>query len=199
MKLNFFQKVLLIVVLLIGTFLYANYERKKFYGNETASVDAPVLKILPDFNVTSSKDKSIIVNSKKFLERSNGVFVHIWGTWCAPCEKEMPEFLEYAAKVENKGLKFLLIAVNDEEVKIEKFLKRFPKISANVTFAIDKDNRVMDLLGTLKVPETFLFASNGKHINKFIGPQDWLSDSYQTRLNFWLNDQNLIERKIETH
>lgn len=198
MKIHFFQKVLLIAVLLLGTFIYARYERKQFYGSSTSEAGAPVLKSLPEFNVINVVDKSVI-KSNGFLVGSRGVFVHIWGTWCAPCEKEMPEFLSYAAKVEGQGLKFLLVAVNDEEAKISKFLKRFPNIPKNVTFAIDRDNRVMDQLGTLKVPETFLFASSGKHINKFIGPQDWMTESYTTRLNFWLNDQKLDDRKIETH
>ncbi|MBC7713632.1 MAG: redoxin family protein [Rhizobacter sp.] len=198
MKLHFFHKVLLIAVLLLGTFLFAKFERKQYYGNNSAETGAPVLKQLPDFNVVSVADKSII-KSVSFLNGSRGIFVHIWGSWCAPCEKEMPEFLQYAAKVESQGVKFLLVAVNDEEPKIQKFLKRFPNVPKNVTFAIDVDNRVMDLLGTLKVPETFLFAANGKHINKFIGPQDWMTESYTTRLNFWLNDEKLYERKVETH
>ena len=198
MKLNFFQKILLVLALLGLTYLYGHYEKKKFYGNSSSEASAPVLKVLPSFNVNeiaSGKE----IKSNDFLAGSKGVFVHIWGTWCAPCEKEMPEFLTYAANVESYGVKFLLVAVNDEEAKIKKFLTRFPTIPKNVTFAIDKENRVMDLLGTLKVPETFLFSSNGKHINKFIGPQDWLTESYQTRLNFWLNDQKADEKQIETH
>jgi cytochrome c biogenesis protein CcmG/thiol:disulfide interchange protein DsbE len=197
MRLNFFQKLLLIFSLLLLTFLYARYERKKFYGSETDQLDL-VLKTLPEFNVINVATQENIA-SKDFLVGSNGGFVHIWGTWCAPCEKEMPEFLSYASKLEARGLKFLLVAVNDEEPKIKKYLTRFPNIPKNVTFAIDKENRVMDLLGTLKVPETFLFNSSGKHLNKFIGPQDWMAPSYETRLNFWLNDQKSDDRKIETH
>lgn len=198
MKLNFFHKVLLIAALLGLTFIYAQYERKQFYGRSDGAIDAPVLKELPAFQVNDVASNEII-KSNEFAASSKGTFVHIWGTWCAPCEKEMPEFLSYAAKVEPVGVKFLLVAVNDEEMKIKKFLTRFPNIPKNVTFAIDKDNRVMDQLGTLKVPETFLFASNGKHINKFIGPQDWMAESYVTRLNFWLNGENLDNRKIESH
>ena len=198
MRLNFFSKLLLIFLCLFLTFLYAKYERKKYYGSETDQSADFVLKTLPEFNVVDVRTQASI-SSKKFLEGSNGIFVHIWGTWCAPCEKEMPEFLAYATKLEAKGLKFLLVAVNDEEAKIMKYLSRFPVIPKNVTIAMDKENKVMDLLGTLKVPETFLFNPAGKHINKFIGPQDWMAESYETRLSFWLNGQNLNDRKIETH
>lgn len=174
------------------------YERQKLYGNGSSEVIEPVLKELPELNVLKIEDSSNI-NAKNLLNNSRGLFVHIWGTWCAPCEKEMPEFLNYAKKLENSNVKFLLIAVNDEEVKIKKFLKRFPAIPSNVIFAIDQQNKVMDQLGTLKVPETFLFNQSGKHINKFVGPQDWMAESYITRLNFWLNNQKLEDRKIETH
>lgn len=198
MKLNLFHKFLIIFVCLGLTFLYATYEKNKYFGNSEGRIDAPVLKTLPEFEVKAIADNSAI-SSTVFAQNSNGTFVHIWGTWCGPCEKEMPEFLQYAAKVEDRGLKFLLVAVNDDIVKIKKFLTRFPNIPKNVSFAIDEQNRVMDLLGTLKVPETFLFSSNGSHINKFIGPQDWLSDSYVTRLNFWLNGENLESKKVESH
>ena len=97
MKINFFQKILLIAALLLMTFLYAHYERKQFYGANDGALTAHVLKELPDFTVIGSNPVKEI-KSKEFLEGARGVFVHIWGTWCAPCEKEMPEFLTYAEK-----------------------------------------------------------------------------------------------------
>lgn len=196
MKLHFLHKLLIIAVVLGFTFVYSYYERNKFYNNERSQ--EYVLKELPDFNVKNIGVDTFI-NSKAHAATGTGLFVHLWGTWCAPCETEMPDFLEYAQKVEEKGVRFLLVAVNDEEVKIQKFLKRFPNIPKNVTFVIDHENRVLDLLGTLKVPETFLFSPAGKHINKFIGPQEWRSPSYVTRLNFWLGGQEGEEKAVETH
>lgn len=196
MKLHFLHKLLIIAVVLGFTFVYSYYERNKFYNNERSQ--EYVLKELPDFNVKNIGVDTFI-NSKAHAATGTGLFVHLWGTWCAPCETEMPDFLEYAQKVEEKGVRFLLVAVNDEEVKIQKFLKRFPNIPKNVTFVIDHENRVLDLLGTLKVPETFLFSPTGKHINKFIGPQEWRSPSYVTRLNFWLGGQEGEEKAVETH
>ncbi len=202
MRINsFFSKLAIIFLILVLTFFYAQYEKKKYYSaGETTSNDF-VLKKLPDFN-TRDVASGQKVNSYEFLKGTNGLFVHIWGSWCAPCEKEMPEFVKYAQSVEGKGIRFLLVAVNDEEMKIKKFMSRYP-LPKNVTVVMDNENKVMDLFGTLKVPETFLFDATGKHINKFIGPQEWGQESYQTRLDFWLNlgqnSQNYIERKIETH
>lgn len=186
MRLNsFISKISIILLVLFLTFIYAQYEKRKYYSDGDNSSNELVLKTLPSFNsVEIATGKSI--NSSDFLKGSSGVFVHIWGTWCGPCEKEMPEFLKYAESVEGKGVKFLLVAVNDEEIKIRKFLGRF-KLPKNVAVTMDTENKVMDLFGTLKVPETFLFDSTGKHINKFTGPQEWNQESYQSRLDFWLN------------
>lgn len=196
MKFNFFHKVLIIVAVLAVTFAYAYYERSKFYND--SSMNDLVLKELPSFDVVATHTQETI-NSLDFNRNSEGTFVHIWGTWCGPCEKEMPDFLAYASKIQDTGVKFLLVAVNDEDAKIKKFLSRFPNIPKNVTFVQDTQNKVMDLLGTLKVPETFLFSKEGKHINKFIGPQDWIAESYVTRLNFWLNKEEVDLKKVESH
>lgn len=200
MKLHFFHKLLIIALVLGFTFVYSYYEKNKYYNDQRSQ--EYVLKELPNFNVKNIGSDSLI-NSREFATSSAGLFVHLWGTWCAPCETEMPDFLEYARKVEDTGAKFLLIAVNDEEPKIQKFLKRFPNLPKNVTYVIDHENKVLDLLGTLKVPETFLFSNQGKHINKFIGPQEWRSPSYVTRLNFWLGGQKSAQegeqKAVETH
>lgn len=197
MRFNLITKFALVMALLLLTYLYANYERNKYYAANN-NESAPILKQLPDLSVVDVNTNARI-SAVDFNKGSQATFVHVWGTWCAPCEKEMPEFLGYAEKLKDSGIKFLLIAVNDEEIKIKKYLKRFPYIPKNVTFARDVDNKVMDQLGTLKVPETFLFGKDGKHLNKFIGPQDWLQESYVTRLNFWLNGQKLEATKVESH
>lgn len=179
------------------TYFYAQYERRKYYFSVDSTSNGLVLKQLPVFESIEISSGNVI-RSNDFLKGSRGLFVHIWGSWCAPCEKEMPDFLKYAESVQNMGIKFLLIAVNDEELKVKKFMGRF-SLPKNVVVTIDKLNLTMDLFGTLKVPESFLFDNTGKHINKFAGPQEWLQESYKTRLDFWLNQGNLVERKIETH
>ncbi|MBP9681652.1 MAG: TlpA family protein disulfide reductase [Bacteriovorax sp.] len=198
MRLNsFFSKIVIILLVLMLTALYALYEKKKYYTYDDHLSNELFLKKLPDFKSLEMPNAQLI-NSYDLLKESSGLFVHIWGTWCAPCEKEMPEFLKYAQSVEGKGVRFVLVAVNDNEVKVKKFMERFA-LPSNVKVVLDHENKVMDLFGTLKVPETFLFDATGKHVNKFIGPQEWGQESYQTRLEFWLNTQNYVDRKIETH
>jgi thiol-disulfide isomerase/thioredoxin len=177
-----------ILAIIIATISYAIWEKQKYFSHEEDSSSLLVLKELPSFTVYSLDSQKITVNLNT-LSNTSGMFVHLWGTWCGPCEHEMPAFLIFADKVKSKGIKFYLIAVGDEVANVKKFLKKFPVVPENVVIAIDLDNTIMDLFGTLKVPETFLFNSSGKHVNKFVGPQEWSQESYISRLDFLLNSK----------
>ncbi len=200
MRINYFFKTLFFILIIISiTVLYAFYERKKYYRHSDDTTSSQLaLKSLPSLNlieINSGKN----INTIDYLNGAKGLYVHIWGSWCAPCEKEMPEFLAYSKVLADKGIKVLLVAVNDEEIKVKKFMARFGSLPTNVLLVIDKENKVMDSFGTLKVPETFLFNSTAQHVNKFVGPQEWAQESYITRLDAWLTTSASENRKIETH
>ena len=41
--------------------------------------------------------------------------VNFWASWCEPCRKEIPEFIELEEKFGDKGLVFVGIAVDQKE------------------------------------------------------------------------------------
>jgi thiol-disulfide isomerase/thioredoxin len=101
--------------------------------------------------------------------------VHFWGTWCAPCEAELPELLRLINRFERQpNVKFLLVATNDEVVAIKKHLKtlKLPEMGS-VHWLIDNKNVHRDAFGTTRVPETYVFSSDKTTLRKFVGPQEW--------------------------
>jgi len=177
-----YSRIFLIICLIGVTFFYAHYEKKKV-EIFTEVTGEPILQSLPDLEVSKFDSKDATLSAEELIaDDSRGLVVHFWGTWCAPCEAELPSFLELAANFEKVPVNFLLIAVNDEEKKIRKFLRRFKEIPKNVHFGIDNSGKSMEQLGTVKVPETYLFNPSKKHLRKFIGPQEWSRSTFITSI-----------------
>jgi thiol-disulfide isomerase/thioredoxin len=147
-------------------------------GNEEIR---PVLKTLPLLNFTNVSDGKILSTESFLGGDKGGVFAHLWGTWCAPCEKELPDFIDFAKKFQN--LSFLLISVNDELFKVKKFIKKFGKLPVNIYVLMDHENKALDHFGSGKVPETFLFDKQGNFRDRFLGPQNWIEQKYSLRVH----------------
>jgi len=48
--------------------------------------------------------------------------VNFWATWCEPCRREMPEFIELQDELRDQGLLFIGIAL-DQKSKVQQFSK----------------------------------------------------------------------------
>lgn len=189
-------KALVVTVLVCGTLLYSHNEKRKV---DELTVDRGfVLKTLPDFEAKIvGKDASL--KASQYVSANPGTMIHFWGTWCAPCETEFPDLLEYARKISNKNIKFVLVAMNDTEKKVRMFLKRFKDMPDNIEVVVKEDTSLMARFGTFKVPETYLFDQNGTLLTKYVGPQNWLNNSYVRQIDRLVYGDQEKLKKIETH
>ncbi|MEU5688209.1 TlpA family protein disulfide reductase [Streptomyces venezuelae] len=94
------------------------------------------------------------------------VVINVWGSWCAPCRAEAPNFVKVAAETKAKGVEFVGINTRDPErgpaIQFEKehkvpypslhdpsgkLMLRFPKGSLNPNFipstlVVDRDGKI---------------------------------------------------------
>ncbi|MGB8909260.1 MAG: TlpA disulfide reductase family protein [Candidatus Cybelea sp.] len=98
--------------------------------------------------------------------RGRAVLLHIFATWCGPCNREMPHIVEAAGDYAARGLTIIGIDSREEDNAVRAFRKRY-----EVTFPI-----AMDADGTFaKVLEV---GANNAPINYpvtlFIDPKGYL-------------------------
>lgn len=168
---------IIVILALVGlTVFYTLYEsnslESKLAGNEA---ETPILKVLPVTSFTTLQNEHVDLTKFYQDEKVELLFVHFWGTWCGPCEAELPELLHFIKNFQNRpGIKFLLVAVNDEAKLVEKKMRALPVPQmSNLYWMLDNSNSHRDSFGTTRVPETFVFSSDKTTLRKFLGPQDW--------------------------
>lgn len=193
------------IALLLAIVLSYSMYVKKNIESTLSTGDELVLKEMPDFSSFDFyNEKNKITKDTVFSSNDKVAFVHFWATWCGPCEEELPSFIKLLSKWKASGVRGLLIAVQDDENKMLKYLKRFGELPDNISVMHDESGAIMARFGTVKLPETYLFASNFQNLNKYVGPQDWELDRYNKRINFYLSTKNVknsdsTNYKVETH
>lgn len=167
------NRIIVILLIIAATIGYSVYQKQSLQTQLVAKPEA-ILAKLPDSAFETLDGKPFNLYEFYKGEMVELLVVHYWGTWCGPCEAELPELLSFIKRFEGRpGVKFLLVAVNDEKFKIEKHLKTLVLPKSSVTWLIDNKNVHRDIFGTTRVPETFVFSSDKTTLRKYVGPQEW--------------------------
>ena len=64
--------------------------------------------------------------------------INFWATWCGPCVKELPYFDQLNGELQNRKVKIILLAVEDELDKVVKFVAK-KKINSQVLLLDEKN------------------------------------------------------------
>jgi len=108
--------------------------------------DVSVVHSLFDFDFSLPDLDGKNVSLKDFVDKV--VIVNFWGTWCPPCRREMPHFVELYKKYRNRGVEVVGIGYEREkgEAAVEN-VRAFLK-EKGVTYTCvtgDQDTRGRDL------------------------------------------------------
>ena len=94
--------------------------------------------------------------------------LHVWATWCGPCEKEFPEIEALQKEFGPRGLRILAISVDegDDDDPVRKFVT-----AKGATFDIGRDpsGSVRRLYQGIGVPESYLISSDGRLLVRQFG------------------------------
>ena len=140
----------------------------------------PARKLAPEFVRTGLNHQRIDLHTY----RGKVVLLNFWATWCAPCELEMPRFVDWQSKYGPHGLQVIGISMDDDPALAR---AAYRKLRLNYPVAMG-DAKLGELYGgVLGLPITFLIDPQGQVRARFEGETNL--DRIETRL------QSLLPRR----
>lgn len=147
--------ILAVLMLAIGYSVYASATQEKLELLKIGS-DAPDF-MLVDMNGNKHKLSDY---------KGQGVFLNFWGTWCKPCEKEMPAMNRQFATYSSEGVQTLAVNIAQSEFEVQKFID---KHDLQFPVVIDKTKSVRKLYNIDPLPTTVLISPEGKVVKIITG------------------------------
>ena len=109
---------------------------------------------------------------------SKPTFLNIWATWCGYCIVEMPDIDE---------LDFILLDGAEPKKMVDDFIKeKFPNHTYKIGY--DEKGSIVDALGIMGFPTTYLIKSDGTVVEQIIGARS--KDVYKRIIDSLLASQN---------
>ncbi|AIE60384.1 peroxiredoxin family protein [Bacillus methanolicus] len=97
------------------------------------------------------------------------VLLNFWGSWCPPCQKEMPYMQKIYEKYKDKN--FVIIAVNSTvtEKRKEDPIRFVENHGLTFPVLLDEKNQVTSMYEVLSYPTSFFVDSDGVIRSRVIG------------------------------
>lgn len=147
-----------ILIIMAAAILYVVYSSLTMDKEKTLKVGNSA----PNFSLVDLNGNKHVLDDYK----GQGVFLNFWGTWCKPCEYEMPYMQNQYEAFKDKGVQVLAINVGESKFAVEKFAQRH---NLKFPILIDKDSQVQQDYLVNPLPVTFLIDKNGKVVDSTTG------------------------------
>ncbi|MEM7540150.1 MAG: TlpA disulfide reductase family protein [Pseudomonadota bacterium] len=173
---NFFLLLGLVIVAAGGGFWVASEQR----ANDTAApppfIEAEVYRF--EFATPAGEMKKLGEWQKHWM------VVNFWATWCSPCRREIPAFIDLQNKYADQGVQFVGIAL-DEALPVQQFAE---EQGMNYPVLVGEDDVIvlMQHLGNQigALPFTAVIAPGGRTL--FVKQGEWEAseaDEYLSELS----------------
>lgn len=125
------------------------------------------------------------INNRKIDMRQHlgkVVIVDFWDTWCGPCRKGIPEFVELYNEYNPKGLEVVGVAFGRNGLDAVKQFSSDYKIS--YTSALFNEEAKSIYGSPPSIPTTYIIGRNGEVAEKVVGyrPKDYFEQKIRTLL-----------------
>jgi peroxiredoxin len=122
-------------------------------------------QLAPDFTLRAVDGTSLRLSDY----RGKVLLLDFWATWCAPCQEEIPRFVEWQNEYRDRGLQVIGVSMDDSPEPVQKFDREF---RMNYPVAIGTQCIASQYGGILGLPVNFVIGRDGKIKAKHLGMYD---------------------------
>lgn len=135
---------------------------KKAYANTNPTVrtvqpdTTKEYKEAPDFTLKKMNGEPFTLSDHE----GKVVVINIWATWCAPCRKEIPDFINMQRELRDQGVLFVGVSIDEEGWEaVRPYAK---KMDINYPVVVD-DGSVFDGYGPFRlIPTSYIINKRGQ-------------------------------------
>ncbi len=143
-------------------------------SQNSSNLAAANLSPAPDVTFKNLEGSDVALSGYK----GKVVLLNFWGTWCEPCQHEIPLLISLQNKYSSKGFTLLGAATDDENAAVDKFIHTSEfsvggqELKMNYPVVMNSDDNVTKFGGILGMPTTYLITRDGKIAKRYIGSLD---------------------------
>lgn len=131
-------------------------------GRDEAFRPIAVGQPVPEFTV-----RTLQGDSARIAAGESVTLLHVWATWCGPCQKEFPEIEAIQREFGPRGLRIVAVSVDEgDDDPVRAFAQE-----KGATFKIGRDpeGSVRRLYQGMGVPESYLISADGRLLARQFG------------------------------
>lgn len=144
------RSVIPVFLIVIFTFSFFNQ------SNAQQSSKPQNFKPAPDFSLKTMEGNTFTLSDHK----GQVIVLNFWATWCGPCRKEIPDFIDLQKELRSEGVLFAGVSLDKKGwSKVRPYAK---KMGINYPIMVD-DGSVSRQYGPIRaIPTSFIINKKGK-------------------------------------
>lgn len=116
---------------------------------------------VPDFRLPTPSGESLSASDY----RGRVVLLNFWGTWCAPCLEELPEFSRLYVHYRNAGLTLVAVATDEDPAAVDAVAAQ-KQLAGKLLYG---GEALAETYGDRSFPFTFLLGPDGEVVEAYDG------------------------------